>query len=79
MSGLGGFVERRQRLIHQQQPRLRQQRAAERDALAFAAGESARRALKQRRETAGDRPPRPSATAAIGAAPGGGAPNADWL
>ena len=36
---LAVFVQRAQRLIQQQQPRLRQQRAAERDALAFAAGE----------------------------------------
>ena len=50
--GLGGVVERRQRLVHQQQPRLRQQRAAERDALALAAGEIARRAVEQRREAA---------------------------
>ena len=50
--GLGGVVERGQRLVHQQQPRLRQQRAAERDALALAAGEIARRAAEKRREAA---------------------------
>ena len=33
------LVERAERLVEQQQPRLRQQRAAERDALALAAGE----------------------------------------
>jgi cell volume regulation protein A len=41
------LVERAQRLVQQQQARLRQQRAAERDALALAAGELAGTAIEQ--------------------------------
>ncbi len=41
------FVQRSQRLVQQQQPRLRQQRASERDALALAARELTGTAIKQ--------------------------------
>src|SRR6185437_10821217 len=40
-------VEGRQRLVHQQQPRLREERAADGDALPLAAGEGERRAAEQ--------------------------------
>jgi hypothetical protein len=46
---LGRPVERRQRFVHQEELRLRQERASDRHALAFAAGEIARRAVEQRR------------------------------
>ena len=45
---LAGIVERGQRLVHQQQARLRQQRAADRDALLFAARQPPRPAGEQR-------------------------------
>src|SRR5271165_3768778 len=45
---LGRAVERRQRLVHQEEFWLRQKRASDRHALAFAAGEMARRAVEQR-------------------------------
>ena len=41
------LVQRSQRLVQQQQPRLRQQRASERHALAFAAGQLAGAAIQQ--------------------------------
>ena len=41
------LIQRAQRLVEQQQSRLRQQRAAERDALAFAARELAGPAIQQ--------------------------------
>ena len=47
---LGQAVERRQRLVHQQQPGLREQRAADRDPLALAAREAQRRAVEQARD-----------------------------
>ena len=66
---LGRAVERRQRLVHQEQLGLRQQRPADRDPLALAAGKLARSAVEQRRDAEqldhfveGDfslRPPRP--------------------
>ena len=44
---LGRAVERRERLVHQQELRLRQERAADCDPLAFAAGKLAWRAVEQ--------------------------------
>ena len=44
---LGEAVERRQRFVHQQQLRLRQQRASERDPLALAPRKAERQALQQ--------------------------------
>ena len=46
----GQFVERAERLVHQQQRRPRHQRAAERDALLHAAGELMRPAVGEGRE-----------------------------
>ena len=40
-------VERGERLVHQQQPRAREQRAADRDALLLAAGEAGGPAIEQ--------------------------------
>ena len=53
-------IERGERLVQQQQPRLRQQRAPERDALAFTAGELVRTAREQRLECRAARAPRQS-------------------
>ena len=47
---LARHVERGERLVHQQDPRLREQRAADRHALLFAAGELVRQSLQQRLE-----------------------------
>ncbi len=44
---LGRAVQRRQRLVHQQQLRLRQQSPPDRDALPFAAGQLVRRPVQQ--------------------------------
>src|SRR6185437_816413 len=44
-------VERRQRLVHQQDPRLREERAADRDALALAAGKRRRPPAQHRLQT----------------------------
>jgi hypothetical protein len=44
-----------QRLVQQQQSRLRQQRAAERDALALAAGQFSRTAIEQAARYRADR------------------------
>ena len=48
--GLARHVERGQRLVHQQNARLREQRAADRDALLFAARQRPRLAPQQRAE-----------------------------
>src|SRR6202020_131720 len=47
---LGRAVERRERLVHQQELRLRQERAPDCNALALAAREIARGAVKQPRD-----------------------------
>ena len=52
---LAALVERAERFVEQQQSRLRQQRAAERDALALAAGELAGTAVEQMRRCRADR------------------------
>ena len=56
-------VERRQRLVHQQQARVRQQRAADRDPLLLAAGKVGRATVEERadvekRRDRGERPAR---------------------
>ncbi len=48
--GLARRIERGQRLVHQQQPRLREQRAADRHPLAFATRQRVRTAREQRLE-----------------------------